>query len=56
LAALFIEMVAARRPADMAFIHAAALRRALGLDGLTVRVPPDFDDPAFSRQELGLTE
>jgi hypothetical protein len=38
----------------MDFDKAATIRRALGLDGLTVSLPPNFDDPAFSRQVLGL--
>ena len=52
----FVELVSARRPSGMDFEKAAIVRRALGLDGLKVSVPPDFDDPAFSRQVLGLTE
>ena len=40
----------------MDFEKAAIVRRAFGLDGLKVSVPPDFDDPAFSRQVLGLAE
>ena len=40
----------------MDFEEADRVRRELGLDGLTVTLPPDFDDPAFSRQLLGLDE
>ena len=38
----------------MDFEKAKMIRRKLGLDGLKVSLPPDFDDPAFSRQVLGL--
>ncbi len=40
----------------MDFEKAAMIRRGLGLDGLEVRLPPDFDDPAFSRQVLSLEQ
>ena len=36
------------------FAKADAVRRSLGLDDLTVDVPPEFDDPALSRRVLGL--
>lgn len=52
----FVELVPARGVAGMDEARAMAVRRDLGLDGLTVRVPPEFDDPAFSREVLGLTE
>ena len=50
----FIELVSAQTTFGMDFEKAALIRRELGLDGLTVRLPADFDDPAFSRQVLGL--
>lgn len=50
----FVEMVPAQRALGMDFEKAALVRRALGLDGLTVGLPPHFDDPGFSRQVLGL--
>jgi prevent-host-death family protein len=50
----FIELVSAQKPSGMDFEKAFLVRRQLGLDGLTVRVPENFDDPAFSRQVLGL--
>lgn len=50
----FVELVPAQRAFGMDFEKAAMIRRDLGLDGLTVSVPADFDDPAFSRQVLGL--
>ena len=50
----FVEMVAAQRASGMDFDKAAIVRRALGIDGLTVGVPADFDDPEFSRRVLGL--
>lgn len=52
----FVELVPAQRTSGMDFEKAALVRRALGLDGLDVRLPPDFDDPAFSRQVLGLPD
>jgi prevent-host-death family protein len=50
----FVELVSAQRVSGMDFEKAAMVRRALGLDGLTVGLPPEFDDPGFSRQVLGL--
>ncbi len=50
----FVEMVPAQRAAGMDFAKAALVRRALGIDGLHVGLPADFDDPGFSRQVLGL--
>jgi prevent-host-death family protein len=52
----FIELVAAQGAIGMDFEKAAIVRRALGLDGLTVSLSAHFDDPAFSRQVLGLEE
>jgi antitoxin (DNA-binding transcriptional repressor) of toxin-antitoxin stability system len=52
----FIELVAAREACGMDFEKAIAVRRELGIDGLKVTLPPDFDDPAFSRRVLGLDE
>ena len=52
----FVELVPARGVAGMNEERAMAVRRDLGLDGLTVRLPPEFDDPSFSREVLGLTE
>lgn len=40
----------------MDFEKAAIVRRELGLDGLDVRLPPEFDDPAFSRRVLDLQD
>jgi prevent-host-death family protein len=51
----FVEMVSARGAAGMDFERAVAVRRELGLDGLKVTLPPNFDDPAFSLQVLGLS-
>jgi hypothetical protein len=45
--------VAVETASGMDFAQAAIVRRELGLDGLDVRLPPDFDDPACSRQVLG---
>ncbi len=52
----FVELLAAQRASGMDFEKAAIVRRELGLDVLDVRVPADFDDPAFSRRVLGLPD
>ena len=52
----FVELVPARAARGMDFEKAARVRRARGIDGLEVVLPPDFDDPAFSRRVLGLEE
>ncbi len=52
----FVELVAAQPASGMDLGTAAAVRRTLGLDGLQVSVPSEFDDPAFSRQVLGLRD
>ena len=52
----FVELVPAQRAPGMDFEKAAIVRRELGLDGLDISVPPDFDDPAFSREVLGLSD
>src|SRR5277367_3554429 len=52
----FVELVSVRRVSGMDFEKAAIVRRELGLDGLTVSLPANFDDPAFSRQVIGLEE
>lgn len=51
----FVELVPAQRAPGMDFERVAIVRRELGLDGLDSKVPPDFDDLAFSRQVLGLS-
>jgi len=38
------------------FEKAAVVRRELELDGLRVNLPPEFEDPAFSRQVLALED
>ncbi|MCB8878970.1 type II toxin-antitoxin system prevent-host-death family antitoxin [Acidisoma cellulosilytica] len=52
----FVALVAVARPAGMDFEKAERIRRDLGLDGVKVTMPADFDEPAFSRQVLGLEE
>lgn len=52
----FVELVQAQRASGMDFERAAIVRRELGLDGVDIRLPPDFDDPVFSRQVLGLSD
>jgi hypothetical protein len=51
-----VELIAAQRAAGMDFEKAVRLRKERGLDGLKVIISPDFDDPTFSRQALGLDE
>ena len=52
----FVELVPVQRTVGMDFEKAADVRRELGLAGLKVELPPDFDDPAFSRRVLGLPD
>lgn len=52
----FVELVATQRARGMNFENASVIRRELGLDSLAVELPADFDDPAFSRQVLGLED
>lgn len=52
----FVELVPAQRASGMDFEKAAIVRRELGLDGLDIRLPPDFDDSAFSNQVLGFSD
>jgi len=52
----FVELIPAHGASGMDFEKAARVRGELGLDGLTVELPPGFDDPAFSRQVLGLPD
>ena len=50
----YVEPVPAQRASGMDFEKAAIVRRKLGFDSLKVSLSPDFDDPTFSRQVLGL--
>lgn len=50
----FVEMIPAQRAVGMNFAKAALVRHALGIDGLSVGLPADFDDAGFSREVLGL--
>jgi prevent-host-death family protein len=52
----FVELVPVRKAAGMDFEKAEQVRRDLGLDGITFTLPAEFDDPAFSRQVLGLSD
>jgi prevent-host-death family protein len=52
----FVELIPAARASGMDFEKAAIVRQQLGLDGLKVTLPPDFDDPAFSRKVIGLSD
>ncbi len=53
----FIEMVPAEtpKPEDL-WAKLDRIQKDLGLDGVTVDWPENFDDPAFSRQVLGLED
>jgi antitoxin (DNA-binding transcriptional repressor) of toxin-antitoxin stability system len=53
---LFVELVPVRKAVGMDFEKAAQIRVERGLDGVTVTLPAECDDPAFSRQVLGLSE
>jgi prevent-host-death family protein len=52
----FVELVPALRASGMDFEKAAIIRRQLGIDGLKVTLPPNFDDPVFSHQVIGLED
>lgn len=52
----FVELIPAQPFAGMDFEKAARVRRELGIEGIAVDVPPNFDDMAFSRAVLGLEE
>lgn len=50
----FIEMVPAKLRGGMDFERAREVSRKLGLDRAGLEVPDHFNDPAYSRQVLGL--
>ena len=53
----FVELVAsAPRPKGVDWEKMARIRRELGLEGVTITLPDNFDDAAFSRQVLGLED
>jgi len=52
----FLGLVLARGVGGMSDERAAAVRRELGLEGVTVRFSPEFDDPAFSRAVLRVAD
>jgi prevent-host-death family protein len=52
----FVELVPAQTAKGMDFEKAERVRRELGLDGVSIRLPENFDDPAFSLQVLGLSD
>lgn len=53
---LVAELVPTQSASGMDFEKAAIARRELGLSGLSIRLPLDFDDPTFSRQVPGLLD
>ncbi len=52
----FIEFVVAKKSIGIDSERANQIRKELGIDGLTVDLPDNFNDPAFSRQVLGLDD
>ena len=54
----FVELVAAIPVVVKSgrFEDLARIQKELGLDGVTVDLPANFDDPAFSRLVLGLED
>jgi prevent-host-death family protein len=52
----FVEVVPAQQKGGHDFAKAAEVRERLGLAGVTLVLPDDFDDPAFSRRVLGLED
>ena len=52
----FVELVPAKKTGGVEWEKAARIRRELGLDKVRIDLPPDFDDPAFSRRVLGLND
>lgn len=52
----FVELVPAKKRGGVDFEQLKRIRRELGLEGVKIDLPPDFDDPAFSRRVLGLDD
>lgn len=52
----FVEVVPARQRGGHDFAKAAEVRERLGLTGVRLILPENFDDPAFSRRVLGLED
>lgn len=52
----FVELVPARQQGGVDFTELLAVSRELGLADAGIELPPDFDDPAFSRRVLGLDD
>lgn len=50
----FVELVPARPAGGMDWDRLEQVQRELGLDQVELVIPDHFDDPAFSRQVLGL--
>ena len=49
-----VELVRCGRPGGIDFDRLDAARRRLGLEADAEQWPPEFDDPTYSRQVLGL--
>lgn len=52
----FVEVVPAQKNGGVDFEKMAELRKQMGFEGVTLTLPDNFDDPAFSRQVLGLED
>ena len=48
------EIVPYRRKGGIDFAELEALRKAMGIDDVTLTIDPRFDDPEYSREVLGL--
>ena len=50
------EIVPYRRKGGIDFAELEALRKAMGIDDVTLNFSRDWDDPAYSREVLGLSD
>ena len=50
----YVELVAVKRNGPVDWEELAKARRKAGLEGVRIDLPPEFDEPAFSRRVLGL--
>lgn len=50
----FVQLVPATHKGGVDWDKLAAARRKAGLEGVGIDLPPEFDDPTFSRRVLGL--
>jgi len=52
----FVKLVPASRKRGLDLEKLARLRKELGMVGISAALPPNFDDPGFSRQVLGIED